>query len=50
MAVCYSYREYRKEEEARKKQEEDLRRRRQEQRAQAVRERPAKREKMLVKA
>ncbi len=50
MAVCYSYREYRKEEEARKKQEEDLRRRRQEQRAQEVRERPAKREKMLVKA
>ena len=50
MAVCYSYREYRKEEEARKKQEEDLRRRRQEQRAREVRERPAEREKVLLKA
>lgn len=50
MAVCYSYREYRKEEEARKKQEEDLRRRRQEQRAREVRERPAEKEKVLVKS
>ena len=50
MAVCYSYREYRKEEEARKKQEEDLRRRRQEQRAREVRERSTEREKVLLKA
>jgi hypothetical protein len=50
MAVCYSYREYRKEEVARKKQEEDLRRRRQEQRVREVRGRPAEREKVLVKA
>ena len=48
--MCYSYREYRKEEEARKRREEDLRRQRQEQRAQEVRERPTEREKVLLKA
>jgi hypothetical protein len=50
VAVCYSYREYRKEEEARKRREEDLRRRHQEQRAREAREKPAERDKVLVKA
>jgi hypothetical protein len=51
VAMCYSYREYRKEEEeARKRREEDLRRRHQEQRAREAREKPAEREKVLVKA
>jgi hypothetical protein len=48
--MCYSYREYRKEEEARRRREEDLRRQRQEQRAREVRERPTEREKVLLKA
>ena len=51
VAVCYSYREYRKEEEkARERREKDLRRRHQEQRAREAHEKPADREKVLVKA
>ncbi len=42
--MCYSYREYRKEEEkVREKHEEDSRRRHQGQRAQEAREKPAAR-------
>ena len=49
--MCYSYREYRKEEEkARERREEDAHRRHQEQRAREAREKPAEREKTLVKA
>ena len=50
VAVCYSYREYRKEEEARERREEELRRRHQEQRAREAREKPVERDKVLVKA
>jgi hypothetical protein len=48
--MCYSYREYRKEEEARKRREEDLRRQQRKERAREVRERPTEREKVLLKA
>lgn len=49
VSMCYSYREYRKEEEARRRREEKLRRQREEQaRRTEKKEEPAKRE--LVRA
>ncbi len=52
VAMCYSYREYRKEEEARRKREEELRRQREEQEARrAEKEEPARRrERVLVRS
>lgn len=47
--MCYSYRDYRKEEEARRKREEELRRLRAEQTRQAQK-RSADRERVLVKS
>jgi hypothetical protein len=47
--MCYSYRDYRKEEEARRKREEELRRQRAEQTRQAQK-RSADRERVLVKS
>jgi hypothetical protein len=49
VAVCYSYRDYRREEEARKERQEELRRRRAEEARQA-RQKFANREKVLVKS
>ncbi len=51
VAMCYSYRDYRKEEEARRKREEELRRRREEQEARRVEKKePARRERVLVRS
>jgi hypothetical protein len=47
--MCYSYRDYRKEEEARRKREEELRRQRAERTRQAQK-RSADRERVLVKS
>ena len=47
--MCYSYRDYRKEEEARRKREEELRRERAEQ-ARQSQKRVADRERVLVKS
>jgi hypothetical protein len=47
--MCYSYRDYRKEEEARRKREEELRRERAEQTRQSQK-RFADRERVLVKS
>lgn len=47
--MCYSYRDYRKEEEARRKREEELRRLRAEQTRQAQK-RSVDRERVLVKS
>jgi hypothetical protein len=50
VAMCYSYREYRKEEEARRKREEELRRQREEQARRAEKEEPQRRERVLVRS
>ena len=51
VAMCYSYRDYRKEEEARRKREEELRRRREEQEARRVEKKePARRDRVLVRS
>ncbi len=49
VAMCYSYRDYRKEEEARKKRQEELNRRREEE-TRRIRKKSTDRERVLVKS
>ena len=50
VAVCYSYREYRKEEEARRRREEELRKQREEQARRAEKKESADRDRVLVRS
>ena len=50
VAMCYSYREYRKEEEARRKREDELRRQREAQARRAEKEEPQRKERVLVRS
>jgi hypothetical protein len=50
VAMCYTYRDYRKEEEARRRREQELRRQREEQARQVEKKEPARRERVLVRS